>query len=251
MSGHLRSCFAAFLLTSLSTSAAFSNPFTDLFSSASKEQATAPAPAEEGCSPKPGRLTADGQHWVYRFEGYRKCWFQTARGAVAGVKKRVHRHGVNQRVTAREMREAALQKHGARGDARAELFRSALEEMSKSTPSVPEFKVVDVPSVAAMGAAPLVPPAPAVELTPDQLTPDRSTPRPIAVETLRVSRSANDTIDTSVLSAIPVALPPAEVSDDGRGWPANQLGMLIMALGLVSLLSGSLPMLVGLFSRSA
>jgi len=43
-------------------------------------QATAPAPVAEECLPQPGKSTADGQHWVYRFDGRRKCWFQAAEG---------------------------------------------------------------------------------------------------------------------------------------------------------------------------
>src|SRR2546426_168478 len=45
MSGHLRFCFAAFVLAGLPTSPASSNPFADFFNAAPR-QATAPAPAE-------------------------------------------------------------------------------------------------------------------------------------------------------------------------------------------------------------
>lgn len=183
-------------------------------------------------------------------EGHRRCWHEAAERVVASMKKRGHRHGVNQRVTARERKEAALQKRRARGDARAELFRSALEEMSKPTPAAPEFKVVGVAPVRAETAA-LVPLAPAVEPTPDQLTLDHPAPRPIAGEMLRVSRTATEMTDSSGLPATPAALPHAEARDDGRGWTGIWLGAVLMALGLASLLSGSLPMLAGLFSRSA
>jgi hypothetical protein len=50
-------------------------------------QAAAPAAAEEECLPRPGKSTAAGQRWVYRFDGHRKCWFQTAQG-IATVKNR-------------------------------------------------------------------------------------------------------------------------------------------------------------------
>jgi hypothetical protein len=39
--------------------------------------------------------------------------------------------------------------------------------------------------------------------------------------------------------ATPVAVPIAEAGDEGRGWTATWLGVLLMALGLVSLLSSS------------
>ena len=60
-----------------------------------------------------------------------------------------------------------------------------------------------------------------------------------------MSPAANDTIDSSVLTAAPLA-----EANDGR-WTANRLGMILMVLGLVSLIGGSLPMLVGFLSRCA
>ena len=248
MSDHLRSCFAAFLLAGLLISPASSNPFADLFNTAPRE-ATAPAPAQEACLLQPGKLTADGLRWVYRSEGHRKCWFQTAE-VVASMERPARRHFVKQRVTAPESSEAALRERKAGVNARAELLRSAPAEMSQPTPSAPELKVADAAPVPAMGAAALVPPAPVAESAIDQLTPDRPTPRLVDVEMLRVSPSANDTIPSSVLRAIPIAFPLAEAGDDGRGRTATRLGVLLMALGLVSLLSSGLPVLLGLFSRS-
>ena len=245
MSGHLQSCFAAFLLTGLSITPASSNPLTDLFSFGSKE-ATAPAPAQEECLPRPGKLAADGRRWVYRFEGHRRCWFQTAEGVVASVKKRVRHYAVKQRATAHERREAALRRRKADVNARAEVLRSAPTELSQPTPSAPEQ--LNVPGAArarAMEAAAIAPQAPVAGSATDQLTPDRPTPRLVDVETLRVSPSATNTVE-----AIPVAFRLAETGDDGRGWAATQLGALLMALGVVSLLGASLPALAGLFSRS-
>jgi hypothetical protein len=244
MSGHLQSCFAAFLLTGLSISPASSNPFTDLFSFRSRET-TAPVPAQEECLSQPGKLAADGQHWVYRLEGHRKCWFQTAGGVVASVKKRVHHYAVKQRVTALARREAALRKRKADVDARAELRRSAPVEMSQPTLSARELKMTDAAAVPVMGAAPPVQPALVAESATDQLPPDRPAPRLVDVETLRVSPSASDTIGFSGHPAMPIA----EAGDDGRGWTATWIGVLLMALGLVSILSSGLPMLLGLLSR--
>ena len=90
MSGHLRFCFVAFFLAGLSTSPAASNPFDALFNSAPAE-ATAPAPAEEECLPQPGKSTTDVQHWVYRYDGHRKCWFQAAEDSAAAKKSARHR----------------------------------------------------------------------------------------------------------------------------------------------------------------
>ena len=98
MSGHLRFCFAAFLLLAGLSSPASSNPFAALFNAAPGEAAP-PAPAEEACLLQPGKSTADGQHWVYRYDGHRKCWFQTAEGT-ATVKEPVHHHATKQRAAA-------------------------------------------------------------------------------------------------------------------------------------------------------
>ncbi|OKO83150.1 hypothetical protein [Bradyrhizobium sp. NAS96.2] len=237
MSGHLRFCFAAFLLAGLSTSPASSNPFDDLFN-ASPGQATAPAPAAEDCLPQPGRSTAEGQHWVYRFDGHRKCWFQAAEG-IATAKRPVHRHAAKDRVATREA--TALRKRKAVVDARAEVLRSAPAETPHPTPPAPELKVADAAPVSAMAAAALVPPAPIVaKPASDQLTPDHPTPRQVDVETLLAAApAASDAVTASVPPATPVAVPFAEAGDGGRGWTATWLGVLLIVLGLVSLLSSS------------
>jgi hypothetical protein len=232
MSGHLRFCFAAFLLLSgLSTSPASSNPAA-LFNA---------APAEEECLPQPGKSPADGQHWVYRYDGHRKCWFQAAEG-IATVKKPVHHHAAKQRVAAAEEKEATLRKRKAVEDARAELLRSGLAETPQPTPPAPELKVVDAAPIPAAGAAALVPPPPVVakQAATDQLTPDHPTPRQVDVETLLAAApAASDAVAASARPATPVAVPIAEAGDDGRGWTATWLGVLLMAMGLVSLLSSS------------
>src|SRR5579871_682521 len=91
MSGHLRSCFAAFVLLAGLSTPASSNPFDFLFKTA-PEDATAPAPAraetaparaEDECLPRPGKSTTDSQYWVYRLDGHRKCWYQVDREVAA------------------------------------------------------------------------------------------------------------------------------------------------------------------------
>jgi hypothetical protein len=229
MSGYLRFCFAAFLLAGLSTSPASSNPFTAFFDQAAPAEATAAqAPAEEECLPQPGKSTPGGRHWVYRFDGHRKCWFQAAEG-IATVRKPVHHHPAKQHVAASEENEAALRKRKAVVDARAELLRSALAETPQPTPPAPELKLADAAPVPAMGAAP----------PSDQLTPDHPMPRPVDVEALLAAApSASDSVVSSMPSTpAPVAITQAR--DEGRAWTVNWVGVLLMTFGFVCLLSSS------------
>jgi hypothetical protein len=239
MSGHLQLCFTAcLLLAGLSTSPASSNPFGDLFN-ASPGQAAAPPPTAEECLPQPGKATADGQHWVYRFDGRRKCWFQAAEGAA--IVKKPHRYASRHRVPASDENETALRKRKALVDARAELLHSAPAEALHPTPPAPELKLADAAPVSAMVVAALVPPAPIVaEPASNQHTPDHPAPRQVDVETLLAAApAASDAVPASLPRATPVAVPIAEAGDSGRGCTATWLGVLLMALGLVSLLSSS------------
>jgi hypothetical protein len=200
-------------------------------------QAAAPAAAEEECLPRPGKSTTAGQRWVYRFDGHRKCWFQTAQG-IATVKKQVRHSAAKPPVAVPEENETAPPKQNAVVDARAEL-RSAPEEASQPTRLAPEFKVVDAASVLATGPAAFVPLAPVEKRATDQLTPDHATPRVVDVKTLLAAAPApSDAVAASVPPA-PVAFPAAEAADEGQGWMATLLGVLLMALGLVSVLGSS------------
>ena len=233
MSRRLPFRFAAFvLLASLSTSPASSNPFDDLFNVAAQTPAT-PASPEKECLSRPGRSTADGQHWVYRIDGHRKCWFQAAEGT-ATSKKRVehstskHRFAVPARETARHLY------------ARAELPRSASAEASQPTPPPAELKVVDAASVIAMGTTAIVPPVSGANPARDQLTPVYPTRRQVDVETLLAAApAARNAVANSVLPAAPVVFSIVNADDDWPGFTANWLGMLLMALGIVWVLSSS------------
>jgi hypothetical protein len=229
MSGHLRFCIAAFvLLAGLPISPASSNPFADFFNVAPR-QATPPAPAEEECLSRPGKSTAEGQRWVYRFDGHRKCWFQAAEESA--VKKQVRYRAAKPRVAAPEENEAAQRKRKAVVDARAELQRSAPAETSKPMRPAPELKVADAAS--ATGAAAFLLPTPIENLAPAR-------PRQVDVEALLgAAPAASDAVAASVPPAAPVAFPIAKAADDGRGWTATWLGVLLMALGLVSVLGSS------------
>jgi hypothetical protein len=229
MSGHLRLCFSAFvLLAGFSTAPASSNPFADFFGIA-PQTAAAPASTETECLPRPGKSTADGQRWVYRLDGHRRCWFLAAEG-IATVKKPVHRHAAKDRV-----------KQEALVDARAELLYS-----TQPMPPASKLKVAD----AAIGAAALVPLAPVADRATDQLNLDRPTPRQVDVETLLAAApAASDAVAVSMTPASPVAHPIAEAGDDGRSWTANWPGLVLMALGLVSVLSSSRTVREAILSR--
>ncbi|WP_247783034.1 hypothetical protein [Bradyrhizobium sp. 170] len=196
-----------------------------------------PAPAEEECLSRPGKSTAAGQRWVYRFDGHRKCWFQAAEEIA--VKKQVRYRAAKPRVAAPEENEVARRKPKAVVDARAELLRSAPAETSQPMRPAPELKMADAASALTMGAAAFVPPAPIENLKTDRLTPDHRTPRQVDVETLLTAApAARDAVAVSVPTAAPVAFPIAEAAD-GRSWMATWLGVLLMALGLVFVLVSS------------
>ena len=181
----------------------------------------------------PGKSTAAGQRWVYRLEGHRKCWFQAAEETA--VKKQVRYRAATPRVATREENEAAPRKRKAVVDARAELLRSAPAETSQPTQPASEIKVADAASVLATGAAAFVPPEPIENLKTDRLTPDRSTPRQVDVETLLAAAPAT----SDSVAAAPVAVPLTEAADHGLGWTTTWLGVLLMALGLGSILGSS------------
>ena len=151
----------------------------------------------------------------------------------------VRHRAAKHRVAVPEENETAPRKRKAVVDARAELLRSAPAETSQPTPLAPEFKVVDAASVLATGAAAFVPPAPVEKLATDQLTPDHATPRVVDVKTLLAGRAGRQRRGCRLRAFAPVAFPVAEAADDGQGWMATWLGVLLMALGLVSVLGSS------------
>ena len=182
---------------------------------------------------RPGKSTTAGQRWVYRYDGHRKCWFQAAEGT-ATVRKQVRHSVAKPRVAVAEENEAAPRRRKADVDARAELLRSAAAETSQPMPLAPEFKVVDAASVPATRTAAFARPA-----VVEKLTPDDPMPNQVDVETLLAAATApSDAVAASVPPA-PVAIPVAEAADDRQDWMATLLGVLLMALGLVSVLGSS------------
>jgi hypothetical protein len=125
-------------------------------------------------------------------------------------------------------------------DAHAELLRSASRETSQPTLPSAELEVVDAASVIAEGAAVLAPPAPVANRASDRLTPVHTAPRQVDVnKLLAAAPAASDAVAASVPQLPPVAHFIAEAGDEDWGWTANWLGLLLMALGLVSVLSSS------------
>ena len=243
MSGHVRFCFTAFvLLAGLSVSPASSNPIADLFS-VTPRQAPEPAPAEEACLSEPGKSTAAGQHWVYRLEGGRKCWFQAAE-EIAVKKKQARSRAAKPRAAAPEENDVARPKRKAVVDARAEMLRATPVETPQPMQPAPELKMADAASVPAMGTAAFMSPAPIENLKTDRLTPDQRTPRQVDVEKLLAAApAARDAVAVSVpAAAAPVTFALAAATDDGPGWMATWLGVLLIALGLVSVLVASRPL---------
>jgi hypothetical protein len=187
---------------------------------------------------RPGKSTAAGQHWVYRLQGHRKCWFQTTEEIA--VKRQARRRAAKPRVAVSEENEAGPRQRRAAVDARAELLRSAPAETSQPERPAPELKVADAASVMATAIAAFVPPAPLENIGTAQPTPDRRTPRQVDVEMLLAAAPAVGSGAGSVPPAAPVAFPIVEAIDDGQDWTATWLGVLLMALGFVAVLGSSL-----------
>ncbi len=184
---------------------------------------------------QPGKSTAPGQHWVYRLNGHRKCWFQAAEATVS-VKKQVRSHAAKQPVITPEENERALRKKTV-VDARAQLLSAAPADGFQPTPPAPE--VVDTASAPAnevATAAPII-----AKPTIDQLTPELAARRPVDVEMLLAAAPlARDTVASSVPPATPGAPSIPNADEDHWELMATQAGVTLIVLGLVCLLAGSL-----------
>ncbi len=236
MSSHARSGLSALFLVAFFSTPAASNPFTDLFSpnAAAEQPAAATAPAREQCLPQPGRSTAAGQRWVYRYDGHRKCWFQTAE-ETALAKKPAHRRLARRSVGTPEQDESALRQQKDVGDARAELPRSASPETPQLVPSTPTLKIVRTIPVREADAAAQIPPVPPGV---DQPTPDRPSPRPVDVEQLLSDVPPGIETPASAPAATPIATLGANTGGGEQGIPSWP-GILLMALGGAALLASN------------
>ena len=238
VSSHLRSGIAAFFVVAGFSTPAFSNAFTDLFTpNAAPEQPTAAAaPAKEECLPQPGRSAAAGQHWVYRFDGQRKCWFQAAE-ETALARKPV-RHRLERRsVAASEEDKPAPRQQKDVEDARAEMPSSGPVQTPQPAPLEPKLTIVHTVPVRVSDAAGQVPPAPVLNKpAADQLAPDQ--PPRLDVETLLARAPAASEEVGSAPPATPIAGPGAKMGG-GDDWMTSWLGLLLIALGGAALLTSS------------
>lgn len=227
MSGHLRFHFASLVVFGgLSTAPASSNPLADFFNTATPQPAVTSPPQAE-CLPRPGTSTPDGQHWVYRMDGHRKCWFLAE--AIASVKKQVNRRVAKDHAAIPDETDAARRRRGALIDARAELLRSAPADSYQRTPPAPEVNVADAAPDLAAGTIPPRSVLPVADLPSGQLTPEQPAPRQIDVEQLLAAAPADSS----------PAIPMAARNEEARSWTLTWLGVLLMTLGGFSILSSS------------
>lgn len=221
MSPHLRFYFAGLVLVGgLSATPACSDSFIALFNIAPREPA-ATCSAQAECLPRPGSSPA-GQHWVYRRDGHRKCWF-LAEG-IATLRKPAHGRVAN-RGAGSDENEAERQRASPVIDARAELPSSSPAEGAQRTPPAREVKVADANSVFDAGTPALMPAAPAADLPTGQFTPDHSVMPQVDVEKLAPAARADSP------PAMPLGARNEEVRNEPRSWTATWLGVLLMTLG--------------------
>jgi len=273
MSGHLRYGFAVFFLAAGLATPAAANVLTDLFTPNTASEATtaapaaAPTPAPEQCLRQPGAPAA-GQHWFYRLDGSRKCWYQAAEDSTPA--KRAARHRVASRHSSAAQEnpqedEPAPRKQKAVEDARAELVNSAPAQrsepapvasapaqtpdpapapaqaaMPQQTPSAPKITTVRTIPVQVADAATQVPPAlvpttlgvaqpTSGQPTSDQPTSNQSRTPQVDVEKLLAEAPAASDEAASATPATPIL----------ADWIASWLGGLLMVLGCAALLSAS------------
>lgn len=233
MSGYLRMCFVSLVLVeTLSTGPASSNPLADIFNTAAPQPAVTSPPQAE-CLGRPGNSTPDSLHWIYRMDGYHKCWFLTE--GVAKVKKTVRRRvakdktaSLDENGTARAPRQSGVV------DARAELLRSAPVEPSQ--PPHPEVKVADAASDLDTGTALM-----SAALIAEHRRPTHSVPSQVDVEQLLAAAPANDVVTSSEPPTMPIGVLvlTAEARNEAPSRTATWLGVLLMMLGMLSILSSS------------
>ena len=252
MSGHVRFAFAALLVAGFSTPAA-ANVITDLFSPAPAPDAATAAPAAaapDDCLRQPGPSAA-GTHWVYRYDGHRKCWFQAAAGSAA-AKRAVRRHAAKHS----EENEPLPRGPKAFEDARDEVMKPAPAqpaeaappapaETQQPAPSEPKLTIVHTVPVHLADAAAQVPPAPtpatsgADQPAAGQPASGPSMPRHVDVEKLLADAPAA----SDEVASAPPAIPAAAFSANRAGGEqrtTSWLGMLLIALGGAALLIASL-----------
>ncbi|QQO16278.1 hypothetical protein JJB99_09080 [Bradyrhizobium diazoefficiens] len=241
MSGYLRMCFVSLVLVeTLSTGAASSNPLADIFNTAAP-QPTVTSPPQGECLGRPGNSTPDSQHWVYRMDGHRKCWFLTE--GVAKVKKTVRRRVAQNNTASLDENGTTRPRQSGVVDARAELLRSGPAEPSQ--PPYPEVKVADAASDLDTGTTLMS----AALIAEHGRRPTHSVPSQVDVERLLAAAPANDAVTSTEPPTTPMSERPtmpidalvltAEARNEAPSRTATWLGGLLMMLGMLSILSSS------------
>jgi hypothetical protein len=155
------------------------------------------------------QLTWPRQHWVYRRDGHRKCWF-LAEGT-ATVRKPAH-GSVAARAASPVENQAAQQRSSPMIDARVELLPSSPVDRAPPTPPARELKVVDAAPFSEASKPALMPARPVADFPTSQLTPEHSVPPQVDVEKLPAAVRADSP------AAIPMAAHNEEVRDEPRSW---------------------------------
>ncbi|MHC4051416.1 hypothetical protein [Bradyrhizobium sp. 25ACV] len=232
MSGSLRLCFVSFVLLETLTAPASSNPLADLNTAAAPPPVTSPPQAE--CVGRPGNSAPDGQHWVYRLDGHRKCWFLTE--ATAKVKK-IARRAPKPATASLDESETARPRQSGVLDARAELLRSA--PALPSQPPRAEFKVADADPD--LGTSTALASAALTAQHSRQTMPFGQNQNQVDVEQLLAAAPANDVATSSELQSVPAGVRLAKADGEATSRTATWLGVLLMMLGMLSILSTSRP----------
>lgn len=225
MSGHLRLHFAVCCsVAALSTSPAFSNPFTTIFNGGPAARTF----ADDRCLARPGKSAADGLHWVYRLDGHRRCWFQVPKGTP--LAKRAAQH-----------RTAKHTVGDAQENARSELLRSVPRDATLPAP----VRFARAHTILSREVIPLAS-EPSIPYNPnDQLIPDYVGPPPVRLAYLAAAES--DEIPRPAPSPKPVTFSSTEPGKYEKD--LTWIGMLLMALGLVSVSSASSTVRAALLRR--
>ena len=230
MSGYLRIAFAGLVFVgSLSSAPESSNPLADMFNTAAPQPAITSPPQAE-CLGRPGNSAPDGQHWVYRIDGHRKCWFLTE--GIAKVKKAARRRVAKVSAARLDENGTARPRQGGVVDARAELLRSAPAEPSR--PSHSEVKVADAASDLGSGSALM---SAAIIAEHGRPTPARSVPVQVDVDQLLAT--APTVTDAVTPSGPPASVLIAEARNEAPSETATWLGAVLIMLGLFSIMSSS------------
>lgn len=232
MSGYLRLCLVSLVLVeTVSMGPASANPLGDIFNTAAP-QPTVISPQAE-CLGRPGNSTPDSQHWVYRMDGHRKCWFLTE--GVAKVKKTVRRRVPKDNAASLDENGTTRPRQSAVVDARAELLRSAPAEPSQPPPH-PEVKIADAAPDLGTGTALM-----SAALIAEHGWPTHSVPNQVDVEQPLAAAPANDVVTSPEPPTIPIGVLvlTAEARNEAPSQTATWLGVLLMMLGMLSILSSS------------